>query len=254
MLLLLIPLWLHKALPIPFLPIGFCILTGCLGLLLRKRWISAIGIGVLLVSSLPPTATWLMSGLEHMYPAMEVKDCPKADAIVVLSGMLSEPVTSATEWKSQVDRFERGVELAAAGRAPVLVFTRGLSWSEDSRETEGVTLAREAVKHGIPAGRIVLTDETVMETSGEMRSIRRATEKYGWRRIILVTSAFHMPRSMWLAKQEKIDAIPFPADFQVGKPRFFEINSLLPKAEHLDLSERAIREWIGMAYYRVFGT
>ncbi len=253
MLFLLIPLWLHKALPLPFLPIGFCILFGILGLLLKKRWITGFAIGVLWVFSLPPTATWLMSGLENGYPAMEVKDCPKADAIVVLCGMLNESVTSATEWKYSVDRFERAVELAAAGRAPVLLFTRGLLWPENGNEIEGVTLAREAVKHGIPAERIVLTDETVIETSGEMRSIRRAMEKHGWRRIILVTSAFHMPRSMWLARKEKIDAIPFPADFEAGRLRLFEPSSLMLKAECLEKSERAIREWIGMAYYRVFG-
>lgn len=254
MLLLLTPLWLHKALPIPFLPIGFCILFGSLGLLLKKRWITGFAIGILGVFSLPPTATWLMSGLENRYPAMEVKDCPKADAIVVLSGMLNEPVTSATEWRYSVDRFERGVELAAAGRAPTLVFTRGLLWPENGSETEGVTLAREAIKHGIPAERVSLTDETVMETSGEMRSIRRAMEKHGWRRIILVTSGFHMPRSMWLAKKEKIDAIPFPADFEAGRLRLFELSSLMLKAEYLEKSERALREWIGLAYYKVFGT
>lgn len=251
--LLFIPVWLHKALPTPFLPIGFCILLGCLAIFFKKRWLGGLAITVLWIFSLAPTATWLVSGLEHFFPAIEVKDCPKADAIVVLSGMLDEPVTSATEWTQSVDRFERAVELAAAGRAPKLVFTRGLSWPEDGREPEGVTLAREAVKHGIPAERILLTDETVKETSGEVRSIRRAMEKHGWRRIILVTSAYHMPRTVWLAKQENIDAIPFPADFEAGRLRLLELNSVLPRAEYLERSERAIREWIGMSYYVVFG-
>jgi uncharacterized SAM-binding protein YcdF (DUF218 family) len=253
MLLLLVPIWLHKALPIPFLPIGFCILVGCLGLVLRKRWVTALSFGVLWAFSLHPTAAWLASGLEQRYPAMEVRDCPKADAVVVLSGMLTESVTSATEWNQAVDRFERGVELVAGDRAPKILFTRGLSWPDVDREPEGERLAREALKHGIPADKIELTDTAVFETSAEMKSIRRTMEQRGWHRIILVTSAMHMPRAMWLADKEKVEAIPFPADFECGPHSSVEPASFLPDAQWLDLSERAIRERIGLAYYRTFG-
>jgi uncharacterized SAM-binding protein YcdF (DUF218 family) len=253
MLLLLVPLWLHKALPVPFLPLGFCILLGVLGLLLRKRWITWFAFGLLWGFSTHPIASWLMSGLEGRYPVMEVMECPKADAVVVLSGMLNESVTSATEWKQEVDRFERGVELVAGDRAPKLVFTRALSWPDVGREPEGARLAREAVKHGIPADKIELTDDPVVETSGEVRSIRKMMEKRGWHRIILVTSAYHMPRAMWLVKKEQIDAIPFPADLEAERDRPFDLTGFLPQARYLEKSERVLREWIGLTYYRVFG-
>jgi len=253
MLLLLVPIWLHKALPVPFLPIGFCILLGSLGLVLRKRWVTGLSLGILWAFSMHPTSTWLASGLEQRYPAMEVKDCPEADAVVVLSGMLLEPVTSATEWNQAVDRFERGVELVASGRAPKILFTRGLSWPDVGLEPEGERLAREALKRGIPADKIELTDTAVFETSEEVRSIRRTMEKHGWHRIILVTSATHMPRAMWLAEADRIEAIPFPADFEAESHRPLEFTSFLPQARCLEKSECAIREWIGLTYYRTFG-
>ena len=253
MLLLLTPLWLHKALPVPFLPIGFCILLGCLGLILRRRWLTGFAFILLWGFSMHPIATWLVSGLERRYPALEVQDCPKADAVVVLSGMLLESTTSATEWNDAVDRFERAVELVARDRAPKLLFTRGMPWPDVGRESEGERLAREALKHGIPAEKIELTDDPVFETSAEVRSIRRTMEKRGWHRIILVTSAMHMPRAMWLIGKERIDAIPFPADFEAEMQRPLEFQSFLPQARYLERSERAIREWIGLTYYRVFG-
>ena len=253
MLLLLVPLWLHKALPVPFLPIGFCVLLGGLGLLLRRRWIPGLAFALLWGFSVHPIATWLASSVELRYPALEVKDCPKADAIVVLSGMLYESVTSATEWNSAVDRFERAVELMASNRAPRLLFTRGLPWPDSGPESEGELLAREALKHGIPAEKIELTDDRVLETSSEVRSIRRTMDKRGWHRIILVTSAMHMPRAMWLIGKAGIDAIPFPADFEAERKRPLEVHSFLPQARYLERSERAIREWIGLAYYRVLG-
>jgi uncharacterized SAM-binding protein YcdF (DUF218 family) len=58
---------------------------------------------------------------------------------------------------------------------------------------------------------------------------------------------------MWLADKEKIEAIPFPADFECGPHSSVEPASFLPDAQWLDLSERAIRERIGLAYYRTFG-
>jgi uncharacterized SAM-binding protein YcdF (DUF218 family) len=251
--LLLVPFWLHKALPVPFLPLGFCILLGSIGLLLRKRWITWSAFALLWGFSTHPIASWLVTSLESRYPALEVTGCPQADAVVVLSGMLRGSVTSATEWKREVDRFERGVELVAGGRAPKLLFTRGVSWPDVGREPEGLRLAREAAKHGIPAGKIELTDDPVLETSGEVRSIRRTMEKHGWHRIILVTSAIHMPRAMWLVKKEHIDAIPFPADFEAESHGTLDLGSFLPQAKLLEESEGAIREWIGLAYYRVFG-
>ena len=253
MLFLLVPIWLHKALPVPFLPIGFCILLGGLGLALRKRWVTGLSLCILWALSLHPTSNWLASGLEQRYPAMEVRDCPKADAVVVLSGMLLESVTSATEWDKEVDRFERGVELVASDRAPRILFTRGLAWPDVGREPEGERLVLEALKHGIPADKIEVTDTAVLETSAEVRSIRRTMEQHGWHRIILVTSAMHMPRAMWLAQKEGIEAIPFPADFGGGSHNPFHLTDFLPEAKCLDRSERAIREWLGLTYYRTFG-
>ncbi len=249
-----VPLWLHKSLPVPFLPLGFCILLGCLGLLLRRRWITGLAFVLLWGFSTQRVATWLASTVELRYPAREVKDCPKADAVVVLCGMLHESVTSAAEWTEAVDRFERGVELVSNDRAPKILFTRGVLRLDSPLESEGEKLVREALKHGILADKIELTDERVLETSGEVRSIRRAMEKRGWHRIILVTSAMHMPRAMWLMRKERIDAIPFPADFEAEFTHPVEFQSFLPQAKDLERSERAIREWIGLTYYRVFGT
>jgi uncharacterized SAM-binding protein YcdF (DUF218 family) len=251
-LLLLVPTWLHKALPIPFLPIGLCLTLGLLALLLKKRWLGLLAVAILYVASLPPTAALLLSTVENDYPAIEVKDCPKADAIVVLCGMVHDTGGSATEWTGAVDRFERAVELAAADRAPFLVFTRGVNWTDPHNEAEGDVLAREAVKHGIAAKRIVLATAPIEETSGEMRSIRQAVEKHGWKRIILVTSAFHMPRAMWLAEHEHLNVIPFPADFRAEWRSLKSMNSALPQATYLESTELALREWIGISYYRVF--
>jgi len=66
-----------------------------------------------------------MRAVEGWQVRQPAASAPKADAIVVLSGMLRVvPGTHDTaEWRDAVDRFDAGVELARAGKAPLLVFT-----------------------------------------------------------------------------------------------------------------------------------
>ena len=75
---------------------------------------------------MPVVSNALMRFVEGVPRRMPVHELEKADAIVVLSGMLHQIEGAPLgEWGDAVDRFEGGVDLFKAGRAPVLVFTRG---------------------------------------------------------------------------------------------------------------------------------
>ncbi|MGC4048709.1 MAG: hypothetical protein QM757_04175 [Paludibaculum sp.] len=54
------PIWTHKVLVIPFLPVGFCIWTVVLGLLTRRRWLVWLGAAVLTLSSLGVVANGIL--------------------------------------------------------------------------------------------------------------------------------------------------------------------------------------------------
>src|SRR5260370_11478971 len=129
-------LFLHKLLPIIFLPLGFSIGLVVVGLFLRKRWLAVVGIGILLISSTPIVGDSLLKILEDRFPKLEVDDCPPADAIVVLSGILRKTRSKhgGLEWAEGADRFEQGILLRTAGKAPVLIFTGGrVPWSNRER-------------------------------------------------------------------------------------------------------------------------
>jgi uncharacterized SAM-binding protein YcdF (DUF218 family) len=86
-------------------------------------------------------------------------------------------------------------------------------------------------------------------------------EQEQFKKILLVTSAAHMPRSLAIFRRAKIDAIPAPADFMVSDRNLIEsryskesrILSLIPTAESLDFTTQALREYIGMFIYRLRG-
>src|SRR5260370_16544869 len=120
-------LFLHKLLPIIALPLGFCITLILLALLFKKRWLAFVAVLILLIGSLPIVGDSLLKTLEDRFPKLEVEDCPSADAIVVLSGILhkSRSKSGVLEWAEGVDRFEQGILLMKAAKAPLLIFTAG---------------------------------------------------------------------------------------------------------------------------------
>ncbi len=247
------PLWTHKVLVVPFLPLGFCLWTVLLGLLLRRRWLAWMCAGVLLLSSLGIVGDRLLGALEDSYPPVSIADCPTADAIVVLGGSSrAESPAGALEWNEAADRFERGVELLRARKAQALVFTAArIPWRPEV--TEGSLLRDEALRRGLAADQVVVTGDRVENTAGEALAVRSLMNKRGWRRIILVTSAFHMRRSMRLMRSAGVDCIPFPADYQARRIAPPDALDFLPQAESLAKTERALREWLGILFYIVRG-
>ncbi len=72
-------------------------------------------------------------------------------------------------------------------------------------------------------------------------------------KILLVTSAFHMPRAKRLFELENLQVIPFPVDFMVSASRHLSILDLLPSAVSLSITELALREFYGRGFYWIKG-
>jgi uncharacterized SAM-binding protein YcdF (DUF218 family) len=64
---------------------------------------------------------------------------------------------------------------------------------------------------------------------------------------LLVTSAYHMPRSIAVARQQHIHVIAYPVDYRSNdlKHRQWDVDFF----EHLEVLEPAWREWIGLTVY-----
>jgi uncharacterized SAM-binding protein YcdF (DUF218 family) len=247
-----VPLIIHKTLPVLIQPLGICFLLGIVALVWRKRWPAVVGMAVLLLASLGVVSGALIGILESQYPVMDVADCPEADAVLVLGGILNDdPRTQTPEWSGAVNRFERGVDLVQTGRVKAIIFTTAkLPWSKSELPDEGTILAQAALARGIAPEQIVRTDGVVENTAGEARELKALMEKHGWRRVVLVTSAFHMPRAMMLMQREGVDVIPFPTDFHNHPGNVRTAMSFVPSADALRWTDVFIREVLGLAYYR----
>ncbi len=242
------PFVLRKALTFVGLPLGLIALLLLAALLSRKRWPAGAALLLLYVLAIPYTSDRLIGLIENRYPRLAADECPPAEAIVVLGGAVSDLVKNAPEWTEAVDRFEQGVALYRAGKAPRLVFGGGtLPWV-GRNYTEGDAMAAAAVSHGVPAEAIRVVRE-VGNTAEEARGVAELARKEGFRRIILVTSAFHMPRAALLFRRHSLEILPFPVDYQAVKGRPVTLLSFLPQGTALLNSEAAFKEFYGLVYY-----
>jgi len=245
-------IYLHKILPTFVLPIILLIIVILIGLIKNKKKLIYIAIGVLYILSTPIFSNnffKLVEGSEYRKP---INTIDSADAIVVLSGMLgiSEVGDSSyIEW-GDPDRFFGGIALFKAGKAKKVVFTGGKMPWDKAKKTEGDVLKEYAISNGIPSEKVFVTKD-VENTADEAVAVKELISPS--KRIILVTSAYHMYRAKRLFEKQGFEVIPYKVDYIFSNNKDVTFLDFLPSANNLELTEIGIREIIGRIFYLVKG-
>jgi uncharacterized SAM-binding protein YcdF (DUF218 family) len=248
------PLFFHKLLPIFVAPLGVVVFFLLVGLRRPRRWPLATALAALWAFGAPCVADAFLWTLESRYPPVDNARCVPADAIVVLGGILRFPESTIApfEWSDSANRFEKGVDLLSAGKARYLVFTGAKFTDAPAVPSEGEMLRQIARRRGVPDAAILVT-ERVVNTATEARVVRKLARERGWRRILLVSSAYHLPRAMMLFNRGGLEVVPVPSDFRVvGMSSWqdrFSLTRFLPQGEGLLTSDTAAREYLGMCFY-----
>lgn len=207
-------IYLHKILPTFVLPIMLVIIVILIGLIKNKKKLIYIAIGVLYILSTPIFSNnffKLVEGSEYRKPISAIDS---ADAIVVLSGMLEiNEVGDSTyiEW-GDPDRFFGGIALFKADKAQKLVFTGGKMPWDKAKKTEGEVLKEYAISDGIPSEKIFVTKD-VENTADEAVAVKELISPS--KRIILVTSAYHMYRAKRLFEKQGFEVISYKVDYKI---------------------------------------
>jgi uncharacterized SAM-binding protein YcdF (DUF218 family) len=221
-----------------------------IGLIQHKKKLIYIAIGVLYILSTPVCSNnffKLVEGSEYRKPISAIDT---ADAIVVLSGMLEiNEVGDSTyiEWRDP-DRFFGGIALFKAGKAQKLVFTGGKMPWDKAKKTEGEVLKEYAISNGISYEKIFVTKD-VENTADEAVAVKELISPS--KRIILVTSVYHMYRAKKLIEKQGFEVIPYKVDYKSERNNKITIFDFLPNANNLELTETGIREIIGRLFYLI---
>jgi uncharacterized SAM-binding protein YcdF (DUF218 family) len=259
-------LFLSKLLPLFIYPLGFAcsLLLLALVLLWKRPRLAALSIGlaiaILVLASNGWVATRLAQSLE--WQNLPPQSLPNADAIVVLGGSI-KPEVFPRPWIDVSEAGDRpiyGAQLYRANKAPLVILSGGrINW-KGGGPPESADMAKLMTALGVPPTAIV-EDPTSLNTYENAVNVRKILEARGIRRVLLVTSAMHMPRSLSIFQKQGIEAIAAPTDFGVTEQDLREPSSsaeaialnLLPDAERLQQTTRALKEYVGLVVYRLKG-
>jgi uncharacterized SAM-binding protein YcdF (DUF218 family) len=237
------------------LPPGlFCVLflvIGVLALVRRARFIAGVAFAsalLLYAVSLDSMAEVLLRPLEDAYPANPTIEVGPAEAIVLLGGGLYDHAPAGSQVAP--DALKRALRAYRLHRRTGLpVVTTG---GRVLRAQDGISEAEAAkaflVELGIDPALVIpeMTSRTTLENA------RNVAEEHAFRRVHLVTSAYHMPRSVYVFREAGITPIPAPTDYKTdrGGLLFYDF---LPSMKGFERCYTALHEYIGYLFYRLAG-
>ncbi len=262
--------WPKKIIALFFLPLQFALITGTLGLILLHlrrrerlaRLLLTAALAALALFSNKGVSQLLMRPLESRFaplpeflienPESKIENSPLAACryiIVLGGGHARSPGLSRINQLStaSLSRLTEAIRLFRLLPPDTRLVVSGHDGDENISHAQ--VLAEAALSLGVPADRIVRFDYT-RDTHDEALALHALA---GDSPVALVTSAWHMPRSMKLFAATGLRPIPCPADFSL-KPEPDTFSRFLRfELPALERSTKAIREYLGLAWTALRG-
>lgn len=254
-------LYFTKMLSLLLEPLVVGLGMAALGLVV-SRWrrrvglvVAALGVGGLWLASTPLVGEALLGSLEAHHLPRPVATVPPADAIVVLGGAIggAEPPRQHPDLHDASDRIWHAARLFHAGKAPTIIASGGrLPWL-DERASEARVMRDGLTAWGVPADSVLLEEQSATTRGNAIYTAQLAVDR-GFDRLLLVTSAAHMPRALATVRaacrDDGIDVVAAPTDVRVVGARSW---SLVPTVAALDATSLAIHERVGALVYTLRG-
>ena len=131
------------------------------------------------------------------------------------------------------------------------MFSGGSGQLVDGGSTEAGLAVRLFENLGVPAGRLV-TEDRSRDTDENAKLSKAIADPKPGERWLLVTSAFHMPRSIGLFRKVGFAVQPYPVDWRVGgRADLLSFTSFA--GDGLARTDTGLREWLGLIAYRLTG-
>jgi uncharacterized SAM-binding protein YcdF (DUF218 family) len=258
-------LYLSKFLPLLVYPLGLACILILLALFIRElRWQRIVLGGALLTLYLGGNS-WVANGLARSLEWRYVSpaETPHAQAIVVLAGdeRAAHYPRQTPEIGEAGDREIYAAHLYRHGAAPLILFSGGAVVWLSADTSPGETVAYMLEMLGVPSSAIRF--ETASQNTYESAvACQKMLAAEGIQRIILVTSAVHMPRSVGLFERQGFEVIAAPTDYTVTQAEWEGMKGvslpatmigLLPSANNLNVTTRTLKEYIGLFIYKLQG-
>jgi uncharacterized SAM-binding protein YcdF (DUF218 family) len=240
-------------------PANFLLISLCIGGVLLLTWSQKWGRRIIcmvtvvwLFIAVLPLGSWMFLPLENRFPI--VNQLPKkVDGIIALGGVVNQFVTKARGQVAiggAVERLTEFAELVKRYPNAKAVYTTGSGSLTRQDIKEADVVGPFLKKLGIEPSQIIFENQSrnTFENAILSQKIVKPKPDETW---VLITSAFHMPRSVGVFRKAGWAVIPYPVDFYLsGKaPGMFSFNA----GAGLGRVSGALHEWIGLLVYRLTG-
>ncbi|ODT07916.1 MAG: hypothetical protein ABS58_05025 [Mesorhizobium sp. SCN 65-20] len=240
-------------------PLNFSILLLAFGLVAsffgwRRmfRWATFVSFLILAIAAWTSLGALMLNPLEERFQRPPMPE--KVDGIVVLGGGFEGAINLARggyELNSGGDRFVETAILARRYPLAKVVVSGGTGTLVLEGEGDADTAPRLLGELGVARDRMVLENRSRNTYENAVFSKELVQPKPGetW---LLVTSAFHMPRSMALFSKAGFTVVPWPVDYRTSGQEGVGLFTDNP-ADSLQNTTMAMREWIGLLAYWLSG-
>jgi uncharacterized SAM-binding protein YcdF (DUF218 family) len=184
-----------------------------------------------------------------------VNESQNADAIVILGGSVASktPPRLGPELVDSSDRILHAARLYRAGKAPVVVVSGGRGFGSDpTLAPESTEMAELLQEWGVPKDAI-LAERSSRSTHENGVETKRLLAGKRTLRVLLVTSAIHMKRAILVYRKAGFDVVPSPTDFAFVERVQSSPFDFVPDVGALAGTSAALKERIGLVYYRLRG-
>jgi len=250
---------LSKILGFFALPSNLVVVAGLIGALLLPtrfkrtgRVLVAASLVLLAILGLSPLGNMLIMPLENRFPPW--RGTGEVTGIVVLGGAVTPDVSvsrNEVSLNESAERLTAAALLAAAYPRAKIIFSGGDAGLVRAEGAEAPLARRLLLGLGVPAERLIPEDRSRNTVENAVFSKELAAPKSG-DRWLLVTSAYHMPRSIGVFRRAGFAVEAFPVDWRtVDGP-----DALRPSAsvgDGLKRIDTAVREWVGLLVYWLTG-
>jgi uncharacterized SAM-binding protein YcdF (DUF218 family) len=203
-----------------------------------------------------PIGDLLIASLERRFPAYaacgETPPRPVAGIILLGGAINSQEIDGKIreDLGSSADRIRKAAQLAHEYPDLLLVVSGGQAFPRKGARTEAVATADMLTELGVDLTRLRL--ETISRTTAENAKFvsEQASEDSTGGAWLLVTSAFHMPRSVGSFRKAGVDVIAVPTDWMVDDNRPLLTMNAIDRLGRLDLG---VHEYFGLIAYWVTG-
>jgi len=260
-------IFLSKFLPLFVYPLGLATILLVLAILTGRsrktslKFVIAAAL-ILWLSSTTGLSNLLARSLEWRY--LPPEEILAADVIVLLGGG-TEPAAyprAMVEINGAGDRVLYAAQLYQEGKAPRILLSGGeIAWQNDGSTTPAEDMVKILTAIGVPESALIIENESKNTYENAVKA-KELLSELEISRILLVTSAMHMPRSVALFEEQGFEVVPLPVDFSVTENESAEdgrgnliikVLDVVPSASNLALTTNALKEYLGMLIYTIQG-